>query len=59
MIDPTEGTVLKDQPGFGEGAIAEEGGEQDAMSPAGTESPDGMPGDMEMEMDIEEEDSPD
>ena len=53
MIDPTEGTVLKDQPGFGEGAIAEEGGEQDAMSP------DGMQGDMEMEMDIEEEDSPD
>jgi hypothetical protein len=27
MQDPTEGTVLKEQPGYGEGIIAEEGDE--------------------------------
>ena len=48
MIDPTEGTVLKDHPGQGDHIIAEERDEQDAMSPA-TESPDLGVGDMDME----------
>lgn len=58
MVDPTEGTVLKEHPGQ-DVIIAEERDENEVMSPAGTESPEGIHGDMEMEMDIEEEDSPD
>jgi hypothetical protein len=58
MMDPTEGTVLKEHPGNADAIIAEEREEQDVMSPA-TESPDVRQGDMEMEMEMDEEDSPD